>query len=323
MDQQNKTDKSRKRRTWPWVLGIGTAVVVLGSAGMCALFGMMLSLAVSGEQATWHFGDAVGIIYVEGPIGVSSVSSVASVNSSTVIHFIEQAEANSSVKAIVLYINSPGGAVVPSAEMYHAVKQAKKPVVAVMGDVAASGGYYIAAGADKILAHPATITGSIGVYGQLVNAAELLEKLGVEGIIIRSGDSKAVGNWYERPTEEQIAIEQAIVDELHDMFVLDVTEGRDMAENEVRALADGRPYTGKQALELGLIDMLGSLGDAIDQAARLGNIDGEPEIIEYRHEPSFTEMLLTSQQAKQQDPLLQQWFDLQLYALPQMLYLGQ
>jgi protease-4 len=323
MNQENKTDKTHKRRIWPWILGLGTAVVVLGSVGTCALFGMTINLALGGEQPTWRFGDAVGIIYIEGPIGAGSVSSVASVNSSTVVHFIEQAEANSSVKAIVLYINSPGGAVVPSAEMYRAVKKAEKPVVAVMGDVAASGGYYIAAGADKILAHPATITGSIGVYGQLVNAAELFEKLGVQGIIVRSGDSKAVGNWYERPTEEQIAIEQAIVDELHTMFVLDVAEGRDMPEQEVRALADGRPYTGQQALELGLIDMLGNLKDAIDQAADLGNIEGEPEIIEYRHAPSFTEMLLTSQQAKKQPSLLEQWFDFQLDALPQMMYLGQ
>ena len=96
-----------------------------------------------------------------------------------------------------------------------------------------------------------------------------------------------------------------------------------MPEAEVRTLADGRPYTGRQALELGLIDMLGNLDDAIDQAAELGNIEGEPETIEYRQTPSFTEMLLTSQQAKQQHPLLQQWFDFQLYTLPQMLYLGQ
>lgn len=320
---QNKIDKPRKQRVWPWVLGAGLVIIILGSGGGCMLAATMIGMMSGGEQPAWHFGDAVAIIYIEGPIGTNSMPSVASANSSTIVRFIEQAEANTSVKAIVIYINSPGGAVVPSAEMYHAVKKAEKPVVAVMGDVAASGGYYVAAGADKILAHPATITGSIGVYGQLVNAAELLEKLGVEGIIIRSGDSKAVGNWYERPTEEQIAIEQAIVDELHTMFVLDVAEGRNMPEQDVRALADGRPYTGKQALELGLVDMLGNLEEAIDQAAQLGDIDGEPEIIEYRHVPSFIELLLTSKQVMRQNPLLEQWFDLQLYALPKMLYLGQ
>ena len=300
MNQENQIEKPRKRRVWSWVVGTVAVFVILSGVGSCALLGIMANLALGDRQPSWRFGDAVGVIYIEGPIGVSSVSSAASVNSSTIINFIKQAEANSSVKAIVLYINSPGGAVVPSVEMYHAVKEAQKPVVAVMGDVAASGGYYIAAGADKVLAHPATITGSIGVYGQLINAAELLEKLGVEGIIIRSGDSKAVGNWYERPTKEQIAIEQAIVDELHNMFVQDVATGRDMSEKEVRVLADGRPYTGKQALELGLIDMLGNLEDAIDQAAELGSIEGTPEVIEYRPVPTFTELLLSSQQAQQQ-----------------------
>ena len=316
--ETTKLEQPRKRRLWPWVIGLGALLWLAASLASCAVAGIAAILIGAGGQASWHRGDAVGLIYIEGPIGISGAS--ASVDSRAIIDFIKQAEATPSVKAIVLYINSPGGAVVPSAEMYRAIREATKPVVAVMGDVAASGGYYIAAGADKIIAHPATITGSIGVYGQMINAAELFEKLGIEGVIIRSGDAKAAGNWFEHPTAEQLAVEQAIVDEMHEMFIQDVAAGRGKPETEIRRLADGRPYTGKQALELGLVDALGNLEDAIDAAAQLGNIAGEPSIIEYRRTMSLTEALLTS--SAQRRPLLEQWLDFQM-SLPQMLYLGQ
>jgi protease-4 len=189
-----------------------------------------------------------------------------------------------------------------------------------MGDVAASGGYYIAAGADKILAHPATITGSIAVYGRMVNAAQLFETLGIEGIIVRSGESKAMGNVFERPTEEQLAIQQGLVDELHDLFVRSVAEGRGMDEQEVRALADGRPYTANQALELGLVDGLGTLADAIQLAAEMGGISGEPEIIEYKRPPSLFESWMGALHLGRGELALQEWLDPQV-GLPQMRYL--
>lgn len=312
---QTVNSRPRKRRVWPWIVGLGVVLCAAICVGSCAMVGLAAMLMPNRQQTSWNWGDAVGVIYVEGTIGATG-----GVNAAEVIDFIHQAEDTSSIKAIVVYINSPGGSPVPSAEMYRAIKEATKPVVAVMGDVAASGGYYLAAGADKILAHPATITGSIGVYGQLINAAKLFEKLGVEGIIIRSGDSKAVGNWFEQPTDEQLAIEQAMVDEMHAMFVHDVAEGRGMSEDEVWALADGRAYTGQQALDLELIDALGNLDDAIAEAAQLGGIKGDPQIIEYYRQPSMLELWLTSRQ--QSDPLLEQWLDLEL-TRPQMLYLGQ
>jgi protease-4 len=185
--------------------------------------------------------------------------------------------------------------------------------------VAASGGYYVACGADRILAHPATITGSIGVYGQLVNAAELLSTIGVEGIIVRSGDSKAMGNWFEHPTEEQLAIEQQIVDQLYELFVQAVAEGRSMAPEEVRKLADGRPFTGQQALEVGLVDALGSLPDAIDVAAGLGGIVGEPGVIEYRRTPSLLELWLSTQGRYDGELAVLQWLD-DRFAIPSARY---
>jgi protease-4 len=190
-----------------------------------------------------------------------------------------------------------------------------------MADVAASGGYYIACGADKIVAHPASITGSIGVYGQLINAAELLEKLGVEGIIVRSGDQKAVGNWFERPTAEQLAVEQGIVDELNDMFVEVVAEGRDMDEDKVRGLADGRAYTGKQALELGLVDVLGNMEDGISAAAEMGEIEGQPQVINYKRTPSLLETWLGARRLPGHEVALLEWLDAQ-FVVPQMRYVA-
>jgi protease-4 len=173
-----------------------------------------------------------------------------------------------------------------------------------------------------IIAHPATVTGSIGVYGQLLNAAQLFEKLGIEGIIVRSGDSKAMGNIFERPTAEQLAIRQEMVDELHELFVQTVAEGRDMDIEKVRELADGRPYTGRQALELGLVDQLGGVADAIQEAARLGGIEGEPEVIEYQQPVSLWQVWAGVRQPTRWDgQALLTWLDKQ-YSIPQMRYVG-
>jgi protease-4 len=315
---QNSERRAPKRRLWPWLLALGGVVVLAASLGLCVFSAYLLS--AQQDRVSWGV-DAVGLLRIEGDIGMATVAG-AGVNSEAILDQIRQAEGNDRVKALVVFINSPGGTVVPADEIYQALRAASKPVVAVMGDVAASGGYYIACGADKIYAHPATITGSIGVYGRLLNAAELLDKLGVEGIIVRSGDSKAVGNIFERPTAEQLAIEQAIVDELHELFVLAVVEGRGLEAGAVRELADGRPYTGRQALELGLVDELGGLSDAIDEAARLGGIEGEPEVIEYQQPVSLFEMWAGIRQPPAWDSqALLTWLDAQ-YPVPQMRYVG-
>jgi protease-4 len=316
-EQQGRTRRrSGSRRAWFWVGGIVLGLVVVWSAAACVLVG---ALAGRPSQAMPVGSDLVAVIYLEGSIGVATPGSGAAVGSQQIIDYVKAAESNRRVKAIVVYINSPGGAVVPSDLMYQALRDAGKPVVAVMGDVAASGGYYVACGADRILAHPATITGSIGVYGQLVNAAELLSTIGVEGIIVRSGDSKAMGNWFEHPTEEQLAIEQQIVDQLYELFVQAVAEGRSMAPDEVRELADGRAFTGQQALEVGLVDALGSLPDAIDVAANLGGIVGEPGVIEYRRTPSLLELWLSTQGRYDGELAVLQWLD-DRFAIPSARY---
>lgn len=317
-DESRSRARSGKGCSWYWVGGVAAGLILVSSIGICVLVGMM---AGSPSRAMPVGGDAVAVIYLEGPIGVTTVGGGAVADSAEIIGYVEEAEDHRRVKAIVVYINSPGGAVVPSDLMYQALREARKPVVAVMGEVGASGGYYVACGADRIVAHPATITGSIGVYGRLINAAELLDTVGVEGIIIRSGDTKAMGNWFEHPTEEQLAIQQQIVDELHELFVQAVATGREMDVDEVRGLADGRPFTGAQALELGLIDVLGDLPDAIAAAAELAGIPDDPAVIEYRRTPSLLEVWLSSRTQQEGQLALLEWLDRQFF-LPAARYVA-
>ncbi len=290
-----------------------TVLVILGCVALLLGASMAIVLKLFAPSSDLSFGDKIGVIPVGGTISDSHRTT------SQLVKFRKDKK----IKAIILRINSPGGAVGPTQEIYREVRKTieTKKVVASLGMVAASGGYYIACGADKILAHPASITGSIGVYLQMVNAADLLEEIGVEGIIVRSRDSKAAGNWFEHPTEEQLGIEQAIVNALHDLFVSVVAKGRDMDEVEVRKLADGRPYTGQQALDLGLVDDLGNLSDAISAAAEIAGIDGEPQVLKYRHTPSLLETWFGAQQSRRSEIALPEWLDAQP-VVPQMRYLG-
>jgi protease-4 len=184
--------------------------------------------------------------------------------------------------------------VVASDEIYQKMLEVEKPIVASMGELAASGGYYISAPADVIMANPATLTGSIGVIAQMTNVEELMEKVGVDVIVIKSGIYKDEGSPFREMTEEEKAIWQAIIDEAYDQFVAIVAEGRDLSEEKVREVADGRVYTGKQAMELGLVDELGNLPEAIDRAAEMGGIEGEPRLVEYHRPPTLLETFFGS-----------------------------
>jgi len=185
------------------------------------------------------------------------------------------------IKAVVLRIDSPGGAVAPSQELYSAIKRLdrKKPVVASLGSVAASGGYYAAAASRKIVANPGSITGSIGVIVQFVSAEELLKKLGLKGYVIKSGKFKDSGSPLRKMNLEEKAVLQSLVNDVNSQFINAVAEGRGKTAREVRKLADGRIFTGSQAKKLGLVDKLGDLTSAITLSARLGGIKGKPYVI--------------------------------------------
>ena len=229
--------------------------------------------------------DRIALIRVEGII----------LDSQSTVTELKRFAENPSVKAIVLRIDSPGGGVVPSQEIYDAVQRVRnknnKAVIASMGTVAASGGYYIAAATDRIIANPGTLTGSIGVIMETANVEGLLKKIGVEGIVVKSGKFKDVGSPLRKMTDDEQALLQSVMDDVHKQFIDAVAEGRAMEVATVQALADGRIFTGRQAKEAKLVDELGNLEDAIQLAADLAGIEGEPKVVEPRRRFSFRELI--------------------------------
>ena len=229
--------------------------------------------------------DRIALIRIEGVI----------VDSQATVGELKKFGENPSIKAIVLRIDTPGGGVVPSQEIYDAVKRVRnksnKAVIASMGSVAASGGYYIAAATDRIVANPGTLTGSIGVIMETANLEGLLQKIGVEGVIIKSGKYKDVGSPLRKMSAEERGLLQAVMDDVHKQFIEAVAEGRAMELRAAQVLADGRIFTGRQAKEAKLVDELGDLEDAIQLAAEVVGIEGEPKVVEPRRRFSFRELL--------------------------------
>ena len=248
-----------------------TAFLIL--IGICAVFFLMVfGLSHFGDQYTYGFGgDRIGVVKIEGTI----------VESEPIIEKIIKFRKSKNIKAIILRINSPGGMVAPSQEIYQEVKKAcrEKKVVVSMESIAASGGYYIACTADKIVANPGTLVGSIGVILQIENIEELLSKIGLKREIVKSGKYKDIGSMTRPMTEEEEAILQGFSDNIYYQFVDAVAEGRDMKREEVLKLADGRIFTGAQAIKLGLIDRLGNLQDTISMTGEMVGIEGEPKVV--------------------------------------------
>jgi protease-4 len=190
-----------------------------------------------------------------------------------------------SIKAIVFRVESPGGLVAPAQEIYKAASRVRdkgKPVVVSMGSVAASGGYYVACGADTIMASPGTTTGSIGVIAEFPNLKGLFDKIGVKFEIVKSGRYKDTGSPHRDMTTSDRIYLQSWVNDAHSQFVETVVQERKLSIEHVKKLADGKVFTGKQAMELGLVDILGDYEDAIQLAADLGGIQGKPEIVKER-----------------------------------------
>jgi len=214
--------------------------------------------------------------------------------SEAIMEQLRRAADDPSVKAVVLRLNTPGGTAAASQEIALEVdrlRKAGKKVVASMGDVAASGGYWIACRCDKIVANPGTITGSIGVIMETQNLQGLYEKLGVDPVVFKSGPHKDMGSTSRVVTEQEQQIFQSMVDDMYKQFVETVSEGRGIDQAQVREVADGRVFTGSQAMENGLVDDLGNYYDAIDIAADLAGIRGEPEVINLSPEYPWWGML--------------------------------
>ncbi len=269
-----ETDKPAKRgilRKVFWALGLG--------------LGFLFLLNLFFPDLDFSMEDRVGVIRIEGVI----------LDAQATITELKRFAENPSVKAIVLRIDSPGGGVVPSQEIHDAVQRVRsknnKAVIASMGTVAASGGYYIAVATDRIMANSGTLTGSIGVIMEMANVEGLLKKIGVEGVVIKSGRYKDVGSPLRKMSNEERALLQSVMDDVHQQFIEAVAEGRGLDLAVVQALADGRIFTGRQAKASKLVDELGDLDDAIQLAADMAGIEGEPKVIEPRRRFSIRELI--------------------------------
>ena len=255
--------------------------IILGT--IVGLFFLMLILLRSMSGGT-SIGQKVAVIDITGIISKSDATI-------KLIHAYRDAP---SVKAIVIRIDSPGGSVAPVQEIYTELEKIEKPIVASMAGSAASGGYYVACAADTIVANPGTLTGSIGVIMQFTRMKGLYDKVGLEHQVIKSGEFKDTGSPFRTLTEREQAVLQATVDDVYNQFVDTIAEARGnlLTRAEVVELADGRIFSGKQALDSKLIDQLGNLPDAIEIAGELGGIEGKPKVLRKEKKTSLFEQLV-------------------------------
>jgi protease-4 len=223
------------------------------------------------QEFSFRDKDKIGVVTIEGILR----------NSGDTIRQLDKYEKDHNIKAVVLRINSPGGAVVPSQEIYDKVLRLKKTkkVVVSMGSVAASGGYYIACAADRIVANPGTITGSIGVIAQFSQVEDLLEKIGLKTTVVKAGRYKDVGSPVREMTTADKSLVQDVIDDIHNQFIEAVSSNRNLSRENMENIASARIFTGRQALKAGLVDDLGNMEYAVDIATDLAGIEGKPEVI--------------------------------------------
>ena len=254
-------------------------ILIFSTVVATAMILMTLLVTLSTRDTEFEFGEKVGVIEINGIIA----------DSKNVLNHLKRFREDNSVKAIVVRVDSPGGAVGPSQEIFREIRKtsATKKVVASMGTIATSGGYYIAAGANGIIANPGTITGSIGVIMGFTNYEELLQKIGLVPIVVKSGEYKDIGSPVREMKPEEKKILQEFAKKIHRQFIKDIVDGRKMDMEKVESLADGRIFTGQESKKFGLVDRLGNLEDAIEWAGRLGGIKGKIATV-YAKEKNFS-----------------------------------
>ena len=253
--------------------------IILGT--IIALFFLLLILRSIGGNVS--LGEKIAVVDITGVIS----------RSDDTIKLIHTYRDDPGIKAIVVRIDSPGGSVAPVQEIYSELKKIEKPIVASMGGSAASGGYYVACAADTIFANPGTLTGSIGVIMQFTQLKGLYDKVGLGHQVIKSGDFKDTGSPFREMTEQERAVLQSTVDDVYNQFVDTIFEarGEHLTRDEIVELADGRIFSGKQALDSKLLDQLGNLHDAIKTAGELADIEGKPKVVRKEKKTSLLEQL--------------------------------
>jgi protease-4 len=257
-------------RSRPLRVVAATLVIYVGVAALFLV--VITSSRRGGEGGRALFGPRVAIVEIEGMI----------LEVDDLVRELRAHRDNPLVRAVVIRINSPGGVVAPTQEIHQAlmrVREAGKPVVASLGSVAASGGYYTAVAADRILANPGTLTGSIGVIMQMANVENLMKKVGVEYVVVKAGQFKDLGSFSRPMSPEERRVLQTLLDDVHAQFIDAVAKGRKLDRAEVVRFADGRVFSGVQAKDLKMVDTLGSLEDAVNEAAKLAGLPIPPAVI--------------------------------------------
>jgi len=283
--------KKKKHSGMSYILVLLALIIVI-AVSMAAIF---YGLGFGGNFGT---SEKIAVIYVQGSMLTGNVpAGLGYATSEEISENIHRAVADKEVRAIVLRVNSAGGSPAAAQEIAIEIEKAQEqgiPVVVSMGDLAASAAYYISAPADYIYANPSTSTGSIGVIWTFENLSSYYEKEGIDYYISKSGEFKDMGGSWRGLTDEEKEYADTVVMDSYEDFVTQVAEGRNMSRSEVKDLADGRVYTGTRAKELGLVDDFGNLYDAIDKAAELGDIQGEPKVV-YMNKASLSRLLLGSE----------------------------
>jgi protease-4 len=277
-------------RTFALALGLTAALVVLFFVTIWVLMAVLEDGALPG-------GPRVALVELEGII----------LDGDALVRELRDLQDNPAVRAVVIRVNSPGGVVGPTQEIVAAVqrlRQAKKPVVASLSAVAASGGYYVATAADRIYANPGTLTGSIGVIMQMANVEGLLKKVGVEYVVVKAGKYKDVGNFSRTMSAEEQRILQNLLDDVYGQFVAAVAEGRGLQREAVLGFADGRIYSGQQAKQLKMVDELGGLDDAIEAAAKMAGLPPRPKLLYPRRRFSLVDLVKSELGLGRMGPLL-------------------
>lgn len=243
----------------------------------------LMSVIITIFQNGLIIREKVALVKIEGPI----------IKSKSIVDEIKEHSKDRAIKAIVVRVDSPGGGVAPSQEIYEAIKEAsvKKKVVVSMGAVAASGGYYISAHASRIIANPGTLTGSIGVIMEVPNIKGLMDKIGVKTEVIKSGKHKDIASVFRGIGDEEREILQGVMNDVHEQFIEAVAEGRKIPINEVRKIADGRVFSGRQAMKVKLVDELGDLEHAIKVASKMAGIKGEPDVVMKKERHPFLDLI--------------------------------
>lgn len=292
MNSGSSSPLQKKKRSSMSYIVVLLALITIIVVSLAAIF---YGLGFGGNLGS---SEKIAVIYVQGSMLTGNIpAGLGYATSEEISENIRRAVADKEVKAIVLRINSPGGSPAAAQEIAIEIEKAQEkgiPVIVSMGDLAASAAYYISASADYIFANPSTSTGSIGVIWVFENLSSFYEEEGIDYYISKSGEFKDMGGSWRGLTDEEKEYADTVVMDSYEDFVTQVAEGRHMSRSEVKSLADGRIYTGSRAKELGLVDDFGNLYDAIDKAADLGGIEGEPKVV-YMNRASLSRLLLGSE----------------------------